>query len=518
MSTDPHADTLAGTEEIQLTIEAESQLETTQTGIVKPLPFAFAKRHGVLIRDFKDGIADTVYRAGTSPLSLAEARRFAAVPLKLTRVEPEEFDQILQETYEQGSNKAMAMVGDLDDQTDLLQVAQELPEPSDLLESDDDAPIIRFINAVLTEAVKDNASDVHIEPFENRLGVRFRIDGVLQDMLQTRRALAPLVVSRIKVMSKLDIAEKRLPQDGRISLKIAGRAVDVRVSTMPSGYGERVVLRLLDKQAGRLDLASLGMEQKSMDVMDELIHRPHGIILVTGPTGSGKTTTLYAALERINDYSRNIMTVEDPIEYFIDGIGQTQVNTKVEMTFAKGLRAILRQDPDVVMVGEIRDLETAEIAVQASLTGHLVLSTLHTNTAAGAVTRLRDMGVEPFLLSSSLIGVLAQRLVRVLDDDTKEAYTARDYECQLLNADPTNPPTIYRPHDESNAGYKGRTGIYELIAVDDKMRSMIHDGVSEQDLERYARTMSPSIRADGRRRVLEGTTTLEEVLRVTRSD
>ena len=363
MSTDPHADTLAGTEEIELTIEAESPLETTQTGIVKPLPFAFAKRHGVLIRDFKDGIADTVYRAGTSPLSLAEARRFAAVPLKLTRVEPEEFDQILQETYEQGSNKAMAMVGDLDDQTDLLQVAQELPEPSDLLESDDDAPIIRFINAVLTEAVKDNASDVHIEPFENRLGVRFRIDGVLQDMLQTRRALAPLVVSRIKVMSKLDIAEKRLPQDGRISLKIAGRAVDVRVSTMPSGYGERVVLRLLDKQAGRLDLASLGMEQKSMDVMDELIHRPHGIILVTGPTGSGKTTTLYAALERINDYSRNIMTVEDPIEYFIDGIGQTQVNTKVEMTFAKGLRAILRQDPDVVMVGEIRDLETAEIAV-----------------------------------------------------------------------------------------------------------------------------------------------------------
>ncbi len=518
MSTDPHADTLAGTEEIELTIEAESPLETTQTGIVKPLPFAFAKRHGVLIRDFKDGVADTVYRAGTSPLSLAEARRFAAVPLKLTRVEPEQFDQILQETYEQGSNKAMAMVGDLDDQTDLLQVAQELPEPSDLLESDDDAPIIRFINAVLTEAVKDNASDVHIEPFENRLGVRFRIDGVLQDVLQTRRALAPLVVSRIKVMSKLDIAEKRLPQDGRISLKIAGRAVDVRVSTMPSGYGERVVLRLLDKQAGRLDLASLGMEKKSMDIMDELIHRPHGIILVTGPTGSGKTTTLYAALERINDYSRNIMTVEDPIEYFIDGIGQTPVNTKIEMTFAKGLRAILRQDPDVVMVGEIRDLETAEIAVQASLTGHLVLSTLHTNTAAGAVTRLRDMGVEPFLLSSSLIGVLAQRLVRVLDDDTKVPYTARDYECQLLNADPSDPPTIYRPPDESNAGYKGRTGIYELIAVDDKMRSMIHDGVSEQDLERYARTTSPSIRADGRRRVLEGTTTLEEVLRVTRSD
>jgi general secretion pathway protein E len=252
--------------------------------------------------------------------------------------------------------------------------------------------------------------------------------------------------------------------------------------------------------------------------MDELIHKPHGIILVTGPTGSGKTTTLYAALDRINDHSRNIMTVEDPIEYFIDGIGQTQVNTKVEMTFARGLRAILRQDPDVVMVGEIRDLETAEIAVQASLTGHLVLSTLHTNTAAGAVTRLRDMGVEPFLLSSSLIGVLAQRLVRVLDDDTKVPYTATEYECRVLGVDPGKPPTLYKPGEPGSAGFAGRTGIYELIAVDDAMRAMIHDGVSEQDLERHARTMTPSIRADGRRRVLGGSTTLEEVLRVTRED
>ena len=503
----------------ELTLELEPPPAEAEGGAAeRVLPFSFAKRHGVLIRDIRKGVADTVYRAGTPPLSLAEARRFAGVKLRLTRVDAKTFDNMLQQTYEQGSNKAMAMVGDLDEQTDLLQVAQELPEPSDLLESDDDAPIIRFINAVLTEAVKDNASDVHIEPFENRLGVRFRIDGVLQDVLQTRRALAPLVVSRIKVMSKLDIAEKRLPQDGRISLKIAGRAVDVRVSTMPSGYGERVVLRLLDKQAGRLDLASLGMDTKSMTIMDELIHRPHGIILVTGPTGSGKTTTLYAALERINDFSRNIMTVEDPIEYFIDGIGQTQVNTKVSMTFAKGLRAILRQDPDVVMVGEIRDLETAEIAVQASLTGHLVLSTLHTNTATGAVTRLRDMGVEPFLLSSSLIGVLAQRLVRVLDDATKIPYTARDYECQLLGVDPADPPTLYRAAAGDGTGFKGRTGIYELIAVDDRMRGMIHDGVSEQELERYARRLSPSIRADGQRKVLEGTTTLEEVLRVTRAD
>ena len=506
--------------EIVLEIEeaAPEPVDDEPEIVGRVLPFSFAKRHGVLIRELTADAADAVYRTGTAPLSLAEARRFAGVPLKLTRVTPEAFDALLQQTYEQGSHAAMQMVGDLDDQTDLLQVAQELPEPSDLLESDDDAPIIRFINAVLTQAVKDNASDVHIEPYENRLGVRFRVDGVLQEVLQTRRALAPLVVSRIKVMSKLDIAEKRLPQDGRISLKIAGRAVDVRVSTMPSGHGERVVLRLLDKQAGRLDLGSLGMDNDALTVMDELIHKPHGIILVTGPTGSGKTTTLYAALERINDNSRNIMTVEDPIEYFIDGIGQTQVNTKVEMTFARGLRAILRQDPDVVMVGEIRDLETAEIAVQASLTGHLVLSTLHTNTAVGAVTRLRDMGVEPFLLSSSLIGVLAQRLVRVLDDDTKEPYTARDYECRTLKMDPEIPPVIYRSGGGDGNGFRGRTGIYELIAIDDQMRTMIHDGVSEQELERYARTKSPGIRADGRRRVLAGNTTLEEVLRVTRAD
>jgi general secretion pathway protein E len=484
----------------------------------RELPFSFAKRHGVLIREIHGDSADAVYRSGTKPLSLAEARRHVGVPLKLSQVSAEVFDTLLQEYYEQGSHKAMQMVGGLDDEIDLLQVAQELQEPSDLLESDDDAPIIRFINAILTEAIKDNASDVHIEPYENRLGVRFRIDGVLREVLETRRALAPLVVSRVKVMSKLDIAEKRLPQDGRISLRIAGRAVDVRVSTMPSGHGERVVLRLLDKQAGRLDLTSLGMDNETQRTVDDLIHKPHGIILVTGPTGSGKTTTLYAALERINDNSRNIMTVEDPIEYFIDGIGQTQVNTKVEMTFARGLRAILRQDPDVVMVGEIRDLETAEIAVQASLTGHLVLSTLHTNTAAGAVTRLRDMGVEPFLLSSSLIGVLAQRLVRVLDEETRIPYTASEYECNLLGVDPAAPPTLHHPGESPGGGFSGRTGIYELIALDDEMRAMIHNGVSEQDLERYARKHGPSIREDGRHKVLTGQTTVEELLRVTRED
>ena len=479
------------------------------------LPFAYAKRHGVLIQESDADTPIVIYRPGARPASLAEARRFAGRKVRFVPVETELFDATLQAAYESGA--AMTMVEGLDDETDLLAAAQQLPEPSDLIDSDDDAPIIRLINALLTQAVKDNASDIHIEPYENRLSVRFRIDGVLKEMLQTRRAVAPLVVSRIKVMSKLDIAEKRVPQDGRISLRIAGRAVDVRVSTIPSGHGERVVLRLLDKQAGRLDLEHLGMSPAAQKQMDQLIHRPHGIILVTGPTGSGKTTTLYAALERINDSSRNILTVEDPVEYDLDGIGQTQVNTKVNMTFARGLRAILRQDPDVVMVGEIRDLETAEIAVQASLTGHLVLSTLHTNTAVGAVTRLRDMGVEPFLLSSSLIGVIAQRLVRVLDPEARVPSQANEYECGLLGVDPAQAPTIYRPRADIDS-FTGRTGIYEVITIDDEMRRMIHDGAGEHELELAARKRSPSIAQDGMRRVLAGETSLEEVLRVTRND
>ena len=480
------------------------------------VPFAFARRHGLLVRARPDGSAECLYRSPAVPSALAEVRRLLRVPMSYTPVGPDEFDALLQKTYEAGTESMQAVEG-LEGGTDLAHLVQDLPEQADLLESNDDAPIIRLINAVLTQAVRENASDVHVEPFENRLVVRFRVDGVLREVLQSKRAVAPMVVSRIKVMSRLDIAEKRLPQDGRISLKVAGRSVDVRVSTIPSGHGERVVLRLLDKQAGRLELGSLGMDATTQTQIDELIHKPHGILLVTGPTGSGKTTTLYAALERLNDNTRNIMTVEDPIEYYIDGIGQTQVNTKVEMTFARGLRAILRQDPDVVMVGEIRDLETAQIAVQASLTGHLVLSTLHTNTAAGALTRLRDMGIEPFLLSSSLIGVVAQRLVRVLNTDSRQSFVAGDYERRLLGLAPEQPsPTLYRPL--GNTGYRGRTGIYELIMVDDAMRTMIHDGASEQELERRARLSTPSIRDDGLGKVLHGVSTIEEVLRVTRED
>jgi general secretion pathway protein E len=484
---------------------------------IQRIPFSFAKRHGVLLEALEQDQARLVHREDASAEALLETRRAIGLPLALRQVNRAEFDALLQQAYE--GQSGAAMMDDLDGNLDLDSVAQALPEPEDLVESEDDAPIIRLINALLTEAVKENGSDIHIEPFENRLVVRFRVDGVLRVVLERKLGVAPIVVSRIKVMAKLDIAEKRLPQDGRISIRIAGRAVDVRVSTIPSGHGERVVLRLLDKQAGRLDLEHLGMNPATRDLLNELIHKPHGIILVTGPTGSGKTTTLYAGLTRLNDRSRNIMTVEDPIEYYIDGIGQTQVNARVEMTFARGLRAILRQDPDVVMVGEIRDLETAEIAVQASLTGHLVLSTLHTNTAAGAVTRLRDMGVEPFLLSSSLLGMLAQRLVRILCPDCKQGHPADARECKVFNLSATKPPTLYKPVGCDNCkrtGYRGRTGIYEMVMVDDELRAKIHDGSGEQELEKYARTMTPSIRDDGKRLVLAGITSVEEVLRVTR--
>jgi len=489
---------------------------------VTPLPFAYARRQGVLVIGAESDHITVLCKPDVSSFTLAELRRYLGKPLTFTIVPPEEFDSRLQELYEQGSGESMQMMDDLGGDIDLFRIAQQLPEPEDLLESEDDAPIIRLINATLTEAIKENASDIHIEPYENRLVIRFRVDGVLREVLQPKRVLAPLLVSRIKVMAKLDIAEKRLPQDGRISLRIAGRAVDVRVSTLPSGNGERVVMRLLDKQAGRLDLANLGMTQETLSVMSSIIEKPHGIILVTGPTGSGKTTTLYAILSQLNDKRRNIMTVEDPIEYFIDGISQTAVNTKVEMTFARGLRSILRQDPDVVMIGEIRDLETAQIAVQASLTGHLVLSTLHTNSAIGAITRLRDMGVEPFLLSSSLIGVLAQRLVRKACPECKRAYRANESDYPILGLSEDKPaPTIYEAvgcKTCSHLGYRGRTGIYELNDINDNIRTMIHDGAGEHAMEQVARQRSPSIRQDGIRRVLRGDTTLEEVLRVTRED
>jgi len=482
------------------------------------LPFSFARRNGVILTPDSEGDPELLVRSGAPAQAIAEATRLSRGRARIREVEAADFDEALTRAYQNDSEEAMQMVEGIGDEMDLASLADSVPETEDLMEQEDDAPVIRLINAILTEAIKSGASDIHVETYEKRLVIRFRVDGVLREVVQPKRALAPLLVSRIKVMAKLDIAEKRVPQDGRISLRVGGREIDIRVSTMPSSNGERVVLRLLDKEAGLLDLDSIGMAERDLKLLKDLVHRPYGIILVTGPTGSGKTTTLYGSLTEINDRSRNILTVEDPIEYNLPGIGQTQVNPKVDMTFARGLRAILRQDPDVVMIGEIRDLETAEIAVQASLTGHLVLSTLHTNTAVGAITRLIDMGVEPFLISSSLIGIAAQRLVRVLCEDCKQPYTPDATECEFLQKDPDNPPTIYQHSGCENCnqlGYRGRMGIYEIIGVDEGLRTLIHDQAGEMVLERAARERGPSIHADGVSKIINGTTTVEEVLRIT---
>ncbi|CUS47259.1 MAG: type 2a secretion system ATPase GspE [Idiomarinaceae bacterium HL-53] len=500
---------------------SEAALESIAVGQNIKLPFSFAKRFGVvLVWEQEQPIVHA--RKGVELAALQEVKRVVGgIPLTLHMHEPDAFDAILGPAYQRDSSEAKQLMEDIGNEVNLFSLAEELPKTEDLLDSEDDAPIIKLINAMLGEAIKEGASDIHIETFEKDLIIRFRIDGVLREILRPHRKLASLLVSRIKVMAQLDIAEKRVPQDGRISLLIAGRAVDVRVSTMPSNHGERVVLRLLDKNNARLDLTELGMTQANRALFAELIRKPHGIILVTGPTGSGKSTTLYAGLSEINTKDRNILTVEDPIEYALEGIGQTQVNPKVDMTFARGLRAILRQDPDVVMVGEIRDAETAQIAVQASLTGHLVLSTLHTNTASGALTRLEDMGIEPFLLSSSLLAVLSQRLVRTLCPSCKESHIANADEAELLGVDGTEAHTIYRAKGcaECNfSGYRGRTGIHEMLVIDEKMRELVHNGHGEQAIEKYARKHFPSIRQDGRDKILKGITSLEEVMRVTREE
>ncbi len=491
----------------------------------KTLSFGFAKRHTILLdaiaaQSSNDALADVYVTHNTAPQIVAEVRRVYGLPFNLKLIDAERFEELLTSMYQRDSSQAKQLMEDLGNESDLFALAEDLTETEDLLETEDDAPIIKLINALLGEAIKEGASDIHIETFENQLVVRFRVDGVLREILKPNRKMSTMLVSRIKVMARLDIAEKRVPQDGRISLKIGGRAVDVRVSTMPSSHGERVVLRLLDKNNARLNLTDLGMTSRNREIFSGLIRKPHGIILVTGPTGSGKSTTLYAGLTEINAKDRNILTVEDPIEFDIQGIGQTQVNPKVDMTFARGLRAILRQDPDVVMVGEIRDLETAQIAVQASLTGHLVMSTLHTNTAAGAITRLEDMGIEPFLLSSSLLGVLSQRLVRTLCDECKTQHPINEQEAALLNGARVG-TVIFKPVGCvacNHTGYKGRTGIHEMLLVDETIRNLIHDGKGEQAIEKYVRQTNPSIRADGRDKILAGITSLEEVLRVTREE
>jgi general secretion pathway protein E len=463
-----------------------------------PLPYAFARSQQLLLED--DGDQLVLWHSGAPGPSWTEVLRKFRISA-LQRLEAEALAQRISAAYAQGESSAATVVSEVQNDADLSRIMQELPAVEDLLEASDDAPIIRMLNALLTQAARDGASDIHIEPYERHSSVRFRVDGALREVVQPNRALHAALISRLKIMAELDIAEKRLPQDGRISLRIGTRAVDVRVSTLPSAHGERAVLRLLDKSESRISLESVGMTGDTLRRLVELIGQPHGIILVTGPTGSGKTTTLYAALSRLDATTSNIMTVEDPIEYELPGIGQTQVNPKIDLDFAKALRAILRQDPDVIMIGEIRDYETAQIAIQASLTGHLVLATLHTNDAASAVTRLTDMGVEPFLLSSSLLGVLAQRLVRKLCEYCKVEVEGVARGCQHCGY----------------TGYHGRTGIFELMTADDRMRALIHNKASEAQIREAALGGGMRLmRDDGERLVREGITSREEVLRVTR--
>ncbi len=483
------------------------------------LAYSFAKEKGVVLLPGEDGVRLGV-RNGADPRAVIEARRVAGRKLAVEALDAAAFDRKLNEIYAAEGIDAAELDDALAGEDDLDSLAAGLTETADLLDTSDDAPIVRLINGLIAEAVRTRASDIHVEPFEDRLSVRLRVDGVMREVLTPPRRVAPLLVSRIKVMARLDIAEKRLPQDGRVSLSLGGRAIDVRISTLPSRYGERVVMRLLDKEQARLDLEDLGMPAETLRRFTELLKTPNGIILVTGPTGSGKTTTLYAALTLLNDQSRNILTVEDPIEYGLDGVGQTQVNTKVGMTFAAGLRAILRQDPDIVMVGEIRDGDTVQIAVQASLTGHLVLSTVHTNSAAAAVTRLRDMGVEPFLLASTLTGVLAQRLVRRLCLACRQPYTPDPREAALVGIEHRPDVIFHRPggcEACGHLGYSGRLGIYELIAVDERIRQMIHDDAREQEIEAIAFEGKDTLRLSGARHVAAGRTSSEEVLRVVRA-
>ncbi len=475
---------------------------------VRLLPYGFARLGQILIADRREQECEVWVSERTPVPALAEvARTFGR--LVIVRVPAEELAQAINSAYSRGDGTAAQVVGEVEGEVDLSRLMQDLPEVEDLLESEDDAPIIRMINALLTQAAREGASDIHIEPFENASVVRFRVDGTLRDVVRPKKALHGALISRIKIMAQLDIAEKRLPQDGRITLRVGGRAVDVRVSTLPTGHGERAVLRLLEKDAQRLNLERLGMAADTLVQFDRLIGRPHGIVLVTGPTGSGKTTTLYASMSRLETATTNIMTVEDPIEYDLSGIGQTQVNERIGMTFARALRSILRQDPDIIMIGEIRDLETAQIAVQASLTGHLVLATLHTNDAASAVTRLTDMGVEPYLLASSLLGVLAQRLVRCLCSACKESRV----EGGITTWHPVGCEKCGR------SGYAGRRGVYELLLMDGEISPLIHRNASDAEILAAGRAAGMrTLREDANRWLESGLTSLEEVLRVTGGD
>ena len=481
------------------------------------LAYSFARQQGVLVLT-ENNEPVLLRRTGASLAACLEARRIADCVLPIREISRSGFENELAKFYAHGDLAQTAETA-LGDPEDLAALADNLPKTSDVLGGEDDAPVIRLINGILQQAIRMRASDIHVEPYENRLAVRFRIDGSLRDVLSLSSRLSSAVVSRIKVMSQLDIAKKRTPQDGRFSLTLSQREIDVRVSTLPSQYGERVVMRILEKTSSLMNLSDLGMDAAQHMAFETALKKPNGIILVTGPTGSGKTTSLYAALTHLNDGSRNILTVEDPVEYALDGIGQTQVNNKVGMSFSSGLRAILRQDPDIVMVGEIRDPETAEIAVQASLTGHLVLSTVHTNSAVGAITRLRDMGIEPFLLASTVTAIVAQRLVRRLCDHCKEPYKPSAQELSELGFKSGKGLEFFKSvgcEKCHNIGYEGRLGLYEIVLMDDELKGMIHDHASEQEMEAHAFKSAQDLLHSGRLHLAAGRTSYEEILRVCR--
>jgi general secretion pathway protein E len=479
------------------------------------LPYAFARKHGVVLQ----GEGAVALRADANPEILIEVRRHLGRSFSIDHVTPAAFDELLSTSYAMDGAAAAMAAGSLGADSALDLIAGGIPTAEDLLDSADDAPAIRLINGLIADAVRQGVSDIHIEPYEAALIIRMRIDGVLRESLRMPPHVAPVLVSRIKVMARLDIAERRVPQDGRIGLTLGGKLLDVRVSTLPARAGERVVLRILDKDNAGIDMDALGMPPALEAVLLGALAEPNGIILVTGPTGSGKTTTLYAALRMLNDGARNILTVEDPVEYAVDGVGQTQVNPKVGLTFAAGLRAILRQDPDVVMIGEIRDRETAEIAVQASLTGHLVLSTVHTNDAAGAITRMRDMKVEPFLLASTLRAVIAQRLVRRLCDSCKVRVNVHESTAALIGLKAGAP--IFEAKGCAacaGSGYKGRIGVFEAIRVDETVRQIINEGGDELAITRHAFANSDSLSGAARALVRDGKTSPEEAVRVSRRD
>ncbi len=494
--------------------------------LLKKVPINFAKQARILPLSLD---ADVVLLAVADPLDTAVLDH--ARLLLQQNVNPQialgsTILDAINSVYDRAVNEAEQLVGEMEAQ-DLDTLAHELEEPRDLLDTDDEAPIIRLVNSLLFRAAKERASDIHIEPMERELIVRFRVDGVLQEIIKPPKRYQNSIVSRVKVMGQLNIAEKRLPQDGRIRIKLAGRDIDIRLSTIPTTHGERIVMRLLDKTATLLDLAEIGMNPEILRHLDSIIHRSHGIILVTGPTGSGKTTTLYGALSRINNSDLNILTVEDPVEYQIKGIGQMPINPKINLTFAAGLRSFLRQDPDVIMVGEIRDRETAEIAIQASLTGHLVFSTVHTNDSAGAITRLVDMGVEPFLVASSLTAILAQRLVRKVCPDCRVPYQPTEEELREVSMTREQlrrlgAKQIYKAAGCpacNRTGYHGRTGIYEFLLVDDDIRQLVLKNVDSSTIKKAATSKGMNtLLEDGAHKVAMGETTIAEVLSVTAED